>query len=68
MLTPVNLNNETRGVTREVDDVLLDPDLPAEMRTGDPKPMTQVPPEFSLRLGWRRAHLACEPALGQCRN
>jgi uncharacterized protein YpmS len=30
MLTTVDLDNEMRGVTCEVDDVLLDPNLPAE--------------------------------------
>jgi hypothetical protein len=35
VLTAVDLHDEPRTVTREVDDVLLDPNLPAEMRIAD---------------------------------
>jgi len=31
VLTAVDLHDKTRGMTREVHDVLLDPNLPAEM-------------------------------------
>ncbi len=51
MLTTIDLNNETGGMTCEVDDVLLDPDLPAEMRILDGEAMTQVPPKLALSVG-----------------
>ena len=51
MLTTIDLNNETGGMTCEVDDVLLDPDLPAEMRILDGEAMTQVPPKLALGVG-----------------
>jgi hypothetical protein len=35
MLATVNLDNKARAVTCEIDDVLLDPDLPAEMGFAD---------------------------------
>jgi hypothetical protein len=63
VLTTVDFHNEPRSVTGEVDDVLLDPHLPTEMRIGDRKAMTKVPPELSFSLSGRGAHLACEPAL-----
>ena len=50
MLTTIDLNNEAGGMTCEVDDVLLDPDLPAEMRIVDGEAMTQVPPKLALGL------------------
>jgi hypothetical protein len=68
MLTTVDLHNEMRGVTSEVDDVPLDPDLSAEMRIADGQTMTQVPPKPSLSLGWCCAHLARELALRRRRD
>jgi len=63
MLATVDLNNETRTVTGEIDDKLLDANLPPEMRVDRRKAMTQVPPKFSLSLRWRRTHLPCETTL-----
>ena len=51
MLTTIDLNNEARAVTGEIDDILFDPDLPAEMRIVDGEAMTQVPPKLALGVG-----------------
>ena len=40
MLTTIDLNDEMRCVTSEVDDVPLDANLPAEMRIADGQTMT----------------------------
>jgi hypothetical protein len=53
MLATVDLHNEVRTVTGEVDDELLDANLPSKVRIDDPKAMTQVPPKFALSLRWR---------------
>ena len=66
MLTTVDLDNEMRSVTCEVHDVLLDPNLPTEMRTADRETMTEMPPEFALGVSGGRTHLARKPALRRC--
>jgi len=52
MLAAVDLNNEVCAVATEVDDEPLDANLPSKVRIFDPKPMTQVPPKFSLSFRW----------------
>jgi hypothetical protein len=65
MVAAVQLHNQVRAVTGEIDDVLLDADLSAEMGILHSEAMTQVPPEFAFCFRRSCAHFACEAALGQ---
>ncbi len=63
MLTSIHLYNDTLCMTREVDDVAVNLNLPAKMRFFHPEAMTQVPPQFALCFRLDGSHPPCELTL-----
>src|SRR5207244_764294 len=60
MLAAVDLDRKLCSMTREVGDIAADASLPAEMRSLHRQPMSEMPPEFPLRVGGSFAHRARE--------